>query len=330
MPTLPVPVIRNSMLSPAVDIDNLSHSYGDRKALELVNLSVPKGALYGILGPNGGGKTTLFRILSTLIRPSRGTARIFDVDVVLHPSSIRRKVGIVFQSVALDDELTVRENLHAHAALYGIRGAELRSRLDLLLPLFGLNQRSSDRVDRLSGGLKRRVDLVRGLLHAPAVLLLDEPTAGLDPAARRAFWDIVDRLRRREMMTILLATHGMEEADRCDALAILDGGRVVASGTPGDLKQAVGDETVWIECADPPVLASRIKERLDVDVAVIGGRVQISEPNAHALLSSLYDSFGRAIDSATVRRPTLEDVFMVHAGRGIEEADLDLEVQEQR
>lgn len=303
----------------AVDIDNLSHYYGDRRALADVTLTVPKGALYGVLGPNGGGKSTLFRVLSTLIRPTRGTARLFDVDVGLHPAAIRRMVGIVFQSVALDDELTVRENLRAHAALYGIAGARLSDRLDALLPLFGLQDRATERVDRLSGGLKRRVDLVRGLLHAPALLLLDEPTAGLDPSARRSFWEAVDRLRRREDMTLLVATHGMEEADRCDGVAILDRGRVVASGTPGELKRALGEETLWIECDDPPAMATRIETRLDVSAAVIGARVQISSPKAHQLLSALYEVFEGDFHSATIRRPTLEDVFMVHAGHGIDE-----------
>ncbi len=309
------------MHPPAVEINRLSHFYGDRRALEDVSLSVAEGALYGILGPNGGGKTTLFRILSTLIRPSNGSARIFDTDVQTQPTAIRRMIGIVFQTVALDDELTVRENLQTHGALYGIGRRRLDERLNTLLPLFGLHDRASERVDRLSGGLKRRVDLVRGLLHAPHVLLLDEPTAGLDPAARHAFWEILERLRRREGMTLLVATHSMEEADRCDALAIFDRGRVVADGSPAELKRAVGDETLWIECDDARSLAGRLEERFQVPASLIGARVQLSDPNAHALLSALYEAFGSEIHSATLRRPTLEDVFMVHAGHGLQDAD---------
>ncbi|MEX0599908.1 MAG: ATP-binding cassette domain-containing protein, partial [Rhodothermales bacterium] len=182
------------MPSLAVDVDNLTHRYGERTALDEVDLSVHEGALFGVLGPNGGGKTTLFRILSTLIRPTKGTATVFGVDVRDRPDAIRKRIGIVFQSVALDAELTVRENLRTHAALYGVSRRGLDERLDVLLPQFGLVDRVDERVSMLSGGLKRRVDLVRGLLHAPPLLLLDEPTTGLDPAARHSFWETVDRV----------------------------------------------------------------------------------------------------------------------------------------
>ncbi len=302
----------------AVDIVNLTHRYGRRTALRDVTLSVPKGMLFGILGPNGGGKTTLFRILATLLRPSAGEARVLDVDVTRDPHGTRRTIGIIFQDPALDDELRVSENLQAHAALHGLSRKQASRRISALLPLLDLRGRERDRVGRLSGGLKRRVDLVRGLLHAPPVLLLDEPTSGLDPAARLAFWELIERVRRHEDVTLLLATHSMDEADRCDRLAILDGGRLVASGSPEELKSEIGAETLWIESSEPAELARRISAHFGLSVQIIGTRLQISDPNAHELLSSLYEVHGDSIRSATVRRPTLEDVFMVHAGHGIE------------
>ncbi len=308
-----------------VHIDDLTHRYGSRTALDTISLTVSQGSFYGLLGPNGSGKTTLFRILATLLNPSEGSVRIFGADPLMHPARVRQHTGIVFQGVALDDELTVLENLRTHASLYGLRRSTFQKRLARLLPLFGLEERLHERTERLSGGLKRRVDLVRGLLHAPPLLLLDEPATGLDPAARQALREAIDRLRRQEGTTIVLATHLMEEADRCDYLAILDRGRVAAQGTPDSLKQAVGEETLWIECDDPQDLAERIAKQFNVSTQVIGTRVQLSGPDAHDLLSPVYETAGENIRSVTIRRPTLEDVFMMHTGHGLHENGLPVE-----
>lgn len=305
-----------------VHIDNLTHRYGSFTALENVSLTVPQGSFHGLLGPNGSGKTTLFRVLATLLNPSEGSVRIFGADPVTHPARVRQHTGVVFQDAALDGALTVLENLRTHAALYGLRRSAFRERLDRLLPLFGLEEQVHERAERLSGGLKRRVDLVRGLLHAPPLLLLDEPATGLDPAARQALREAIDRLRREEGATIILATHLMEEADRCDCLAILDRGRIVAHGAPAALKQAVGEETLWIECDDPQGLAERIARQCNVSAQAIGLRVHLSGPNAHDLLASVYETAGDSIRSATIRRPTLEDVFMAHTGHGLHENGL--------
>ena len=307
------------MSAPPVHIERLTHRYGSRRALDNVSLSVPEGALYGLLGPNGSGKTTLFRVLSTLLRPSEGDVRIFGRDPRTHPDEVRRRTGVVFQDPALDEELTVLENLRTHAALYGLRRSAFEARLARLLPLFGLEESLRERTARLSGGQKRRADLVRGLLHAPPLLLLDEPAIGLDPAARQAFREAIDALRREEGATVVLATHAMEEADRCDLLAILDQGRIVARGAPGALKQAIGVETLWIECDRPQNVAERIGRELDVAAQVVGTRVQLAGPHAHDLLAPVYKTAGEAIRSVTIRRPTLEDVFMVHAGHGLHE-----------
>lgn len=302
----------------AVDIRNLTHRYGDRTALREVSFQVPDGVMFGLLGPNGGGKTTLFRIIATLLRPTAGEVHVMGVDVRNEPHSTRRRVGIIFQDVALDDELRVDENLLAHAALHGLTRRGAKARIAELLPLLDLHGRERERVGRLSGGLKRRVDLVRGLLHAPPLLLLDEPTSGLDPAARLAFWDLVDRVRRHEGVTVLLATHSMEEAARCDRLAIIDEGRLVACGSPEELTAGLGSETLWIEATDVREMAQRIRAQFGISVRVIGSRLQISHSNAHELLGTLYDLHGDSILSATVRRPTIEDVFMVHTGRTME------------
>ncbi|QXD14898.1 ABC transporter ATP-binding protein [Rhodocaloribacter litoris] len=303
----------------AVECKHIAHRYGEHPALNDVTFSVKEGERFGLLGPNGSGKTTLFRILSTLLPPTEGTASVLGFDCVHRPDAVRRRLGVVFQQPALDDELTVTENLRFHAALYGLRGNTRTRRIDTLLNRFGLADRAGDRAGTLSGGLRRRVDLVRGLLHAPRLLLLDEPSTGLDPAARHAFWNAIDRLRHDEHTTILLATHLLEEAETCDRLALLDRGRLVALGTPADLKAALGAETLWLAADDPVALCARIRERFGLAARPVGGQVQLSHPEAHTLLATLYDAFGSTIRSATVRPPTLEDVFMVHTGHRLDE-----------
>lgn len=306
----------------AVEFDRLKHTFGERKALDGVSLRIPRGSLFGLLGPNGGGKTTLLRILATLLSPDSGTARVDGLDVAVDPQNVRRRLGVVFQSPALDDELSLEENLRTHAALYEIGRSHVSERLAVLLPMFGLVDRRKERLSSFSGGLKRRADIVRGLINTPPILLLDEPTTGLDPSARQVFWDMLERLRQKERTTIVVATHIMEEADRCDQLAIIDRGSVVAEGTPADLKKAIGDEMLWLESDEPSMLLQQIEAHFEVDAHLTGSRIRISSPDAHELLGTIYDSCGSLIRSATVRRPSLEDVFMVHAGRRLEEADV--------
>ena len=302
------------MASPAVDIRSVSYQYGDRTALDDVSFSVASGSLFGVLGPNGSGKTTLFRILSTLIPPKIGTAEIFGLDTTGNAHAVREQLGLVFQSAALDEKLTVRENLRFHGALYGLNGPALHDRIDALLERFGVADRADDAVDTLSGGLQRRADLARGLLHHPDVLLLDEPTTGLDPAARRTFWQTLDRLRATEGTTMIVATHLMEEAERCDAVAILDEGSLVATGTPQDLTATLGEGTIWLDTNDPAGLRDRIEAQFGLQAAVLDGMVHLAPDDAPQLLSALYEAFGDTIASATVRTPTLDDVFMVRTG----------------
>jgi ABC-2 type transport system ATP-binding protein len=302
------------MASPAVNIQSVSYQYGDRTALDDVSFSVASSSLFGVLGPNGSGKTTLFRILATLIPPRAGTARVFGLDTTRDAHAVRQRLGLVFQSPALDEKLTVRENLRFHGALYGLSGPSLHDRIDALLERFGVLDRADDAVDTLSGGLQRRADLARGLLHRPDVLLLDEPTTGLDPTARRTFWQTLGRLRSTEGTTMIVATHLMEEAERCDRVAILDEGLLVATGTPHELTRALGEETIWLATDDPAALRDRIEAQFGLDAAVLDGMVHLAPDDAPQLLSALYDAFGGTIDSATVRTPTLDDVFMVRTG----------------
>jgi ABC-2 type transport system ATP-binding protein len=307
------------MAAPAVDIRGVTYRYGTHVALRDVTLAVAPGTLYGVLGPNGSGKTTLFRILSTLMPPSEGTARVFGVDATQDPDAVRRRLGVVFQDAALDEALTVRENLRFQAALYDLHGADRRERIDALLDRLDVADRADDAVSDLSGGLRRRVDLARGLLHRPDLLLLDEPTTGLDPNARRAFWTAAGRLREAEGTTLLVATHLMDEAERCDRVGILSDGALVADDAPGALKAALGDETLWLETDDPTTLRTRIDAQFGVSTRVVGTMVQAAPSDPPAFLASLYDALGDRIRSATIRAPTLEDVFMVHAGVGPDE-----------
>ncbi len=301
------------MSAPAVDIQEVTHRYGGHEALREVTLQVDEGALYGLLGPNGSGKTTLFRILSTLMPPSEGTARVFGHNPVQEADAVRNRIGVVFQSEALDEALTVRENLQFQASLYGVYGTDRANRIATLLDRLDVADRADDAVEALSGGLRRRVDLARGLLHRPDLLLLDEPTTGLDPAARRTFWTAIRRLRDEEGTTLLLATHLMDEAERCDDVGILSDGGLVAEGAPADLKADLGEQTLWLETDDPAALRDRIDAQFGVPTRIVGTTVQVAPPDPPACLSSLYEALGDRIRSATIRTPTLDDVFMVHA-----------------
>lgn len=300
--------------APAVHIQGVTHRYGTHEALRDVSLRVAPGTLYGVLGPNGSGKTTLFRILSTLMPPSDGEARVFGRDTSEEADAVRQMLGVVFQEPALDENLTVRENLRIQGALYGLHGADRQARIDTLLERLDVADRADDPVSELSGGLRRRADLARGLLHRPELLLLDEPTTGLDPGARRAFWAAIERLREAEGTTLLLATHLMDEAERCDRVGILSEGRLVADDSPAALKAELGRETLWLDTEDPTALRDRIDAQFGVSTRIVGAMVQVAPSDPPSFLSALYEALGDYIRSATIRTPTLEDVFMVHAG----------------
>jgi ABC-2 type transport system ATP-binding protein len=301
---------------PPVSVQSLTHAYGERRALDDVTFQVEPGEIFALLGPNGSGKTTLFRILATLIRPSAGQARVFGLPVDHRPDAVRSRIGVVFQSPALDDHLTVAENLRHHARLYGLTSRRRRERVAEVLSSFGLAARAGDRVGTLSGGLKRQADLARGLLHQPGLLLLDEPTAGLDPIARRELWSHLQDLRRSTQMTILVTTHLMDEAERCHRVAILDQGRLVGLDTPAALREEVGGTVVTVHADRPEALCRDLGERLQVEAAVVDGAVRIEHHEGHALVPRLASAFPERLSSITVQAPTLEDVFVHRTGHG--------------
>ena len=299
--------MQETSTSPAVHVQGLSHRFGDRQALRGVTLVVGSGEIVGLLGPNGGGKTTLFRILATLLAPTTGEASIFGRSVTRDAAGVRRDIGVVFQRPALDPMLTVVENLKHHGHLYGIRGALLKTRCTEAMEALGIADRARDLVDTLSGGLARRVELAKVLVHHPRLLLLDEPSSGLDPNARR---DLFTQLRamRDEGTTVLLTTHFMEEAERCDRVGILDRGRLVALDTPQHLKEQVGDAVVVVRGPEPDVLYDRIRERFGASPMLVDGAVRMT--NGRPIFDDLVAAFPGAITSVTWGHPTLDDVFV--------------------
>ena len=298
--------------------ENLSHQYGSRLALSNVSFEVKAGEIFGLLGPNGGGKSTLFRILSTMMAPTGGRAEIAGHDVARDPAAVRRTIGVVFQTQSLDKALTVAENLRTQGHLHGLSGPKLRERMEQVMERLGLADRRNDLVETLSGGLKRRVEIAKGLLHRPVVLLMDEASTGLDPGARRELWQYVEELRSREGVTILLTTHILDEADRCDRLALLHQGRVVAEGTPAHLRSRIGGDVVVLEAADPVELGRQIETRFGLKPVVVDGVLRVEIANGHRFITEVVEAFPGAIDSVGLHKPTLEDVFVRETGALIE------------
>lgn len=313
--------------SPAIELRQLNHRYGLHEALRGVTLKVRPGEIFALLGPNGGGKTTLFRILSTQLVPTGGQAQIFGHDVVREAGEVRRLLGVVFQSPSLDKKLSAMENLLHQGHLYGLSGADLRSRIVAALDVVQLSSRAGERVEKFSGGMQRRVEVAKALLHDPRLLLLDEPSTGLDPAARRDLMDQLVRLREEAGVTSLLTTHLMEEAERCDRVAIMDRGQIVALGTPDELKAKCGGEVLILETREPKRLQALIDEKFRCQPTVLGSSVRIevpaapegSPPGGAELLTSLTQAFPAHIDSARLGKPTLEDVFVRATGHRFDE-----------
>lgn len=302
-------------MSTAVEIRRVTHDYGSRRALDAVEFTVDRGEIFALLGPNGGGKTTLFRLLSTLIPLHGGEIRVLGFDVARQTLDVRRRIGVVFQAPALDRKLTVAENLRHQGHLYGLAGTDLRRREDELLGVLSLADRRDDLVETLSGGLRRRVELAKGMLHHPQVLILDEPSTGLDPGARRDLWDYLRRVRAEQGVTVVLTTHLLEEADKADRLAILDAGRVVALDTPEKLRSEIGGDTIVIACDDSAAMLRGLRERLDLDASIIDGQVRLEHADAHRLVPQIVEAFPGAVRSVTLGKPTLEDVFIARTGR---------------
>jgi len=300
--------------SSVISVQNLVHRYGERTALNGVSFDVRPAELFGLLGPNGSGKTTLFRILSTLMIPVAGRALILGFDVARDPNNLRRHIGVVFQAQSIDIKLTAAENLRHQGHLYGLRGAALKSRIQEMLTRVGLADRAHEKAETFSGGMQRRLELAKGLLHHPSVLLLDEPTTGLDPGARRDLWQYLQILRDEEKVTVIVTTHLMEEAEHCDRLAILNEGKLVALGTPAELKHEIGGDVILLDTRDPDALAEKIRARFEVDAQVLDGQVRLERENGHRFITDVVETFPGEIEAISVSKPTLEDVFIHRTG----------------
>lgn len=301
-----------------VKVLNLTHRFGQRLALDDVSFTVPAGSIVAILGPNGGGKTTLFRILATLLVPTSGKACIDGSDVTTQSAQVRTRIGVVFQHPSLDGKLSVDENLMHHGHMYALRGAALRTRMTDALQRFGISDRRRERVDRLSGGLRRRVELAKVMLHEPSVLLLDEPSTGLDPAVRRSMFEYFQEARTTSGVTTLLTTHLMEEADRCDMVAIMDQGRIIAFDTPTALKRRLSGDVVMITVTDVAAFQPRLDQRFGVSSVAVDNAIHMELPRGHEFVPQLIAAFPGEIESVTVGRPTLEDVFLRVTGRSLQ------------
>ena len=294
----------------ALMVSHVSHRYGERTALDDLSLTVRRGEAFLFLGPNGSGKTTQFRLLSTLIPLQQGEVVVMGCSLRTAAAAARREIGVVFQAPSLDRKLTVAENLKHHGRLYGLGGAPLRAAIEAKLAAVGLADRASELVEKLSGGMKRRVELAKALLSRPKLLLLDEPSTGLDPAARIDLWRALGDLQRTQGTTLVATTHLLEEAERADRIAILDQGRLAALDSPDALRAAVGGDAIVIRCADPTQLAAAIGERFDCRSMVVDGAVRLEVPDGHLWIPRLVESFPQEILSVSLGKPTLEDVFI--------------------
>ena len=295
---------------PAIEISHLSHRYGDHEAVRDLSLTIATGEIFTLLGPNGSGKTTLFRVVSTLIPIQQGEVRVLGFDLRREPEAVRRQLGVVFQAPSLDKKLTVVENLIHFGRLYGLLGRELRSRVDEMLARLGLADRKRDLVEKLSGGLRRRVELAKGMLHRPRLLLLDEPSTGLDPGARSDLWQYFARVREEDGVTVVLTTHLLEEAERAGRIAVMHRGRLAALDTPAALRASVGGDAITVRTSDPESLAAQIAQKLNLKPMNVDGTVRLELPNGHEWIPRLMEAFPDRIESITLGKPTLEDVFI--------------------
>ncbi|HEX4796396.1 MAG TPA: ABC transporter ATP-binding protein [Humisphaera sp.] len=303
-------------MDPIVEISHVTHRYDARAALDDFSLSVRPGEIFGFLGPNGSGKTTLFRILSTLIPVGPGHVKILGADVAIDRNRVRQQIGVVFQSPSLDKQLTAEENLTHQGHLYGLRGEDLRKRVANALGALGLADRAAERVERFSGGMRRRVEVAKGLLHQPRLLLMDEPSTGLDPAARIEMWRHLRQINQQGV-TILVTTHLMEEAERCTRLAVMARGRLLAEDTPAALKERIGGDVISVTSASPAEVGNRLRERLGIEAQLIDNTLRIERPRGHELVPQLIEAAPGLVESVSVGKPTLEDVFVQLTGQRI-------------
>jgi ABC-2 type transport system ATP-binding protein len=303
--------------SRAIEVEELTKRFGDFTAVDGISFDVPRGEIFGFLGPNGAGKTTTISMLCTLLSPTAGTARISGYDVARQPSQVRREIGIVFQDTTLDDRLTARENLVFHGEVYGMSRADINERAADVLERVGLTDRAGDRVLTFSGGMKRRLEIARGLMHSPTALFLDEPTVGLDPQSRRGLWGYAQSLREAEGVTIFLTTHYMDEAEACDRIAIIDNGKIIALDTPSGLKSRLGGDVITVSAADNQRLSSEIRSIFEIETRQEEDKLEFRVDRGDQFVPTLFSRLSTPIETVAIRRPTLDDVFVELTGHQI-------------
>lgn len=305
---------------PVIEVESLTRAFGSVVAVDGVSFDVREGEIFGFLGPNGAGKSTTIQMLATLLPPTAGTARLAGYDVRRQPFQVRQQIGVVFQDPSLDNRLTAEENLRFHALLYDVPANVYRQRSAELLRMVGLEDRRRSLVATFSGGMKRRLEIARGLIHHPRILFLDEPTVGLDPQTRAAIWDYVRRLRDQTGVTVFMTTHYLDEAEHCDRIAIIDHGRIVALDTPTALKRSLGGDVVYLqprEGVDPAALAAALHQAMGLRAEVTGGRVAVRTGDASTLAPRLLEAAAGQVAGLEIRQPSLDDVFLALTGRAI-------------
>jgi ABC-2 type transport system ATP-binding protein len=306
---------------PVIAVSGLTKRYGEVEAVRGIDFTVAAGETFGFLGPNGAGKTTTIKILCTLAKATSGTARVAGHDAATGRDAVRRNIGLVFRDTTLGTYLTAAQNLRFHADLYGVPKAAVGPRMRQVLDMVGLWDRKDSLVSTFSGGMQRRLEIARGLLHAPHVLFLDEPTVGLDPQTRSSIWTYINDLKRREDITIFLTTHYMDEAEHCDRIAIIDHGLIVAIDTPEALKASVGKDRVQIHTADDQAAIAELAGRFGLEAAIHEGAVTFSVTSGEEFVPQLFAGLSVPIRSVSVSRPSLDDVFMSYTGTTIRDAE---------
>jgi ABC-2 type transport system ATP-binding protein len=302
-----------------IKIENLTKRFGDFTAVDNISLEVAEGTIFGFLGPNGAGKTTTINILCTLLAPTLGKISIAGYDCLKEPSEVRKAIGIVFQDTTLDKDLTAYENLMFHAYLYDVKKSEIKKRIDDALHFVGLYERSGDLVKIFSGGMKRRLEVARGMIHRPKVLFLDEPTLGLDPQSRANLWEYIVELPKKHNVTIFMTTHYMEEAEVCNDIAIIDNGKIIASGTPEELKKTLGGDVIYIRTSDNARARVEIEKLFNVKVSEENNELFLTTLKGDACIPELIKAIGEKVLSVRLQRPTLNDVFLKMTGKQIRE-----------
>jgi ABC-2 type transport system ATP-binding protein len=322
----PVSISDNNGHAPAIAVHDLVKNFDQVQAVRGVNFEVAAGEVFGFLGPNGAGKTTTINMLCTLAKPTSGHARVAGHDVVSERDDVRRNIGLVFQDPTLDGYLTAAQNLRLHAELYGVQRELVQPRMRQVMEMVGLWERKDSVVGTFSGGMRRRLEIARGLMHSPRVLFLDEPTIGLDPQTRRSIWSYIRELKEREEITIFMTTHYMDEAEWCDRIAIMDHGQIVALDAPETLKAGVGQDRVTIHTDDDDAAIAALAERFGVEAKVFEGAVTFGVPSGAEFVPRLFTEWDPGhppIRSVSVSRPTLDDVFMSYTGSTIRDAEED-------